>query len=280
MAPALPFKMRRDSALPLGNSMNTLPHIRTSMKEGTATYASHGCGNPIPSFAGQLNFRDALSKKVTRVPLTCHIVRIMNIRINIVRTLMTVSSKTVLPAAAQIGIFTSGGVPVRRTPIGLARLFFQICTTAAAEPLARAGLTPLQFGALVYLSREIGEPDIDQSGLAARLAIDRASTSALVDELEAMGLLERRVNSADRRARLLRLTSRGERLRARLHPEQIAAQMNVLASLTPREREVMISLLVRVIKSNSGLARPGAARRRRGFRAIGRRQEPSIIIDQ
>jgi DNA-binding MarR family transcriptional regulator len=179
---------------------------------------------------------------------------------------MKSSNNSAVAAPDQVGTFASGGVPMRRTPIGLARLFFQICTAAAADALAQAGLTPLQFGALVYLSRETGEPDIDQSGLAARLGIDRASTSALVDELEAMGLVERRVNSADRRARLLRLTSRGERLRARLHPGQIAAQMNVLASLKARERELMIDLLVRVIESNSGLVRPGAARRRRGFR--------------
>jgi DNA-binding MarR family transcriptional regulator len=179
---------------------------------------------------------------------------------------MKPSGNSSFPAPADIGTFSSGGAPVRRTPIGLARLFFQICTAAAAEPLAVTGLTPLQFGALVYLSRETGEPDIEQNGLAARLGIDRASTSALIDELEASGFVERRVNSADRRARLLRLTSRGEHLRARLHRGQIAAQMNVLASLEPRERKVLIDLLVRVIESNRGLARPGAARRRRGFR--------------
>jgi hypothetical protein len=55
-------------------------------------------------------------------------------------------------------------------------------------------------------------------------------------------------------------------LRDGLHPGQIAAQMNVLASLNPRERELMIDLLVRVVQSNRDLARPGAARRRRGFR--------------
>src|SRR5438552_3266871 len=109
---------------------------------------------------------------------------------------MKSSSNPAVPVPDQIGTFARGGVPVRRTPIALARLFFQICTTAAAEVLAPAGLTPLQFGALVYLSRKTGAPDIDQSGLATRLGIDRASTSALVDELEAMGLLERRVNSA------------------------------------------------------------------------------------
>jgi DNA-binding MarR family transcriptional regulator len=166
--------------------------------------------------------------------------------------------------------FVSGGVPVRRMPISLARRFIQICTAAIAETLAGANLTPMQFGGLVYLSRVTGEPDIDQNSLAARLGIDRASTSQLVDHLTAMGLVERRVNGADRRARLLRLTPRGERLRDRLHPTQMASQMRVLASLAPDERELLLDLLVRVVESNSALARPGAGRRK-----LGTRQSPS-----
>jgi DNA-binding MarR family transcriptional regulator len=109
-----------------------------------------------------------------------------------------------------------------------------------------------------------GEPDIDQNGLAARLGIDRARVSQLLDEIDAMGLVDRRVNGADRRARLLRLTPRGERLRARLQPASIASQMRVFASLTPHERELLLDLLVRVVESNSNLARSGAGGRKRG----------------
>jgi MarR family transcriptional regulator, lower aerobic nicotinate degradation pathway regulator len=156
--------------------------------------------------------------------------------------------------------------PVRRTPMSLARRFVQICTTATAETLAGENLTPTQFAILVYLSRETGEPDIDQIGLAERLGIDRARASQLADELEAMKLLERRVNGADRRARLLRLTPRGETLRARLHPTQIASQMRVLAVLPPRKRELLLDLLLCVVESNRALARPGSGRRKRGFR--------------
>ena len=163
------------------------------------------------------------------------------------------------PTPTEIGTFASGGVPVRQTPIGLARLFFQICTTAAAETLAKEDLTTPQFGALVYLSNVTGEPGMDQNGLAARLGIDRASTSQLVEELVAMGFVDRRVNGADRRARLLQLTPRGERLRARLHPAQIASQMRVLAPLAPHERKLLLDLLVRVVASNSNLARPAEA---------------------
>ena len=153
--------------------------------------------------------------------------------------------------------------PVRRVPMALARRFFQICTTATAEALTGRGLTPLQYAVLAYL---IGEPDIDQSGLAARLGIDRNTTSVLVDELEAKGLLTRRVNGADRRARLLRLTARGQKLHTRVQPLTFAGQQAILSVLASDEREILLDLLVRLIEGNRILARPGSGRRKRGSR--------------
>jgi len=172
--------------------------------------------------------------------------------------------------------FTTGGVPVRRVPISLARRFFQICTGAVAEGCSAEGLTPLQGGVLAYLNRSDGEPEIDQNGLAARLGIDRASTSQLVDELESRGLVERRVSDTDRRVRLLRLTATGEKLRSRIRPPTYESQMRVFAALSARERELLLDLLVRVIESNDSLARPGAGRRKRGYRdAVSKRVRPS-----
>jgi MarR family transcriptional regulator, lower aerobic nicotinate degradation pathway regulator len=121
----------------------------------------------------------------------------------------------------------------------------------------------LQYAVLAYL---IGEPDIDQSGLAARLGIDRNTTSVLVDELEAKGLLTRRVNGADRRARLLRLTPRGQKLHTRVYPLTFAGQQELLSVLAPDERDILLDLLVRVIEGNRVLARPGTGRRKRGSR--------------
>ena len=157
-----------------------------------------------------------------------------------------------------------GAPPVRRVPIALARRLFQICTTAAAESIADSGLTPLEYAVIAYLNKDVGEPDIDQNGLAARLGVDRNTTSLLVERLEAKGLLERRVAPADRRARLLRLTARGERLHARLYPITSAAQQRILDVLEPSHRELLLDLLVRVIDGNRSLARPGAGRRKRG----------------
>ncbi len=153
--------------------------------------------------------------------------------------------------------------PVRRIPAALARRFFQICNAAVAESVEEAGLTPLEFAVMAYVNSSDGEPDIDQSGLAARLGVDRNTTSLLVRSLESKELLEQRVSNVDRRARLVRLTPRGEKLVAKLHPKGLARQQQILDVLAPDERELFLDMLIRVIEANRDLARPGAGRRKR-----------------
>jgi DNA-binding MarR family transcriptional regulator len=154
--------------------------------------------------------------------------------------------------------------PVRRIPNALARRFFQICTTATAESVADADLAPLEFAVMAYASRDGGEPDLDQSRLAERLGVDRNNAGLLLERLEAKGLLERRINGRDRRARMVRLTPRGERLWQRLAPVAAAGQQRILAVLAPADREKLLDLLVQVIEGNWAMARPGAGRRKRG----------------
>jgi DNA-binding MarR family transcriptional regulator len=151
------------------------------------------------------------------------------------------------------------GVPIKRIATPLARRFSQICTAVLADMTAEADLSPLQYAALSYL---FDEPDIDQNGLAARLGVDRTSAGQLIDEMEAKGLVERRVNDADRRARLLRLSARGTKLRERLRPKAHLVQARLLSTLSPTERETLLELLVRIIEANESYARPGAGRRK------------------
>jgi hypothetical protein len=67
--------------------------------------------------------------------------------------------------------------------------------------------------------------------------IDRTSTSQLVDQLEAAGLVERHLNGADRRAWQLQLTARGRKLRQRLQPRMRAANARILEPLSSAEGE-------------------------------------------
>src|SRR5262249_37506330 len=99
---------------------------------------------------------------------------------------------------------------------------------------------------------------------AARIGIDRNNVGVILTELEGRGLVERRVDPDDQRARRLYLTPKGEKLLAQLRPRNLAANERVLAPLSPSERELFLNLLVRIIQANAIYARPGAGRRKRG----------------
>jgi DNA-binding MarR family transcriptional regulator len=154
-----------------------------------------------------------------------------------------------------------GSVPVTRFPGPLARRLNQICLTAMAEALRPLDLAPLHWSMLAYACNERG---IDQSGLAARVAVDRANAGILIDQLESRGLVERRVDPSDRRARQVVPTATGAALYKRLSSQIIALQHGILeAALTKSEANTLLDLLVRVIQANERRVRPGAGRRKR-----------------
>lgn len=161
-------------------------------------------------------------------------------------------------AAARTG---GAAQPTPRHPIALARRFFQITTAVTAEvhEHEKTGLRHLEFGVMVRLH---DTPGLDQNSLAEWMALDRTTISALVFRLEQQGLIERAVNDADRRARMLRLTAKGTALHDRVREKAQAAQARILSVLAPAERRSLIELLARVIEANHEYARPGAGRRR------------------
>src|ERR1700749_2562344 len=80
--------------------------------------------------------------------------------------------------------FSDGVAPVRRTLGALTRRVHQISMALTADSVAKADITPVQYGAMGCLNKQDGEPGLDQIGLAARLGVDRNSASLLVDDLE------------------------------------------------------------------------------------------------
>ena len=149
--------------------------------------------------------------------------------------------------------------PVHRHAAHLARRFQQICLGVLAEVLTPECLSPLQYAVIGSLD---DTPGIDQSRLAERIGIDPVSAHRLIEELEAAGLVERRVAAADRRARVLNLTRRGSALRRRLRPAMMATQDRILAPIAPDERTAFVALLTRIVEGNDSYARPGNGRRR------------------
>jgi DNA-binding MarR family transcriptional regulator len=94
------------------------------------------------------------------------------------------------------------------------------------------------------LIRELAQPQ-SQRELARRLHYDPSNITALADSLEERGLLERRPDRADRRFRLLGLTSAGERLRAALEIS-LSKPPAFLDRLTASEQKELLQLLGRL----------------------------------
>jgi DNA-binding MarR family transcriptional regulator len=85
-----------------------------------------------------------------------------------------------------------------------------------AQALAPVGLTHVQFVLLActwWLNEQGARPN--QVELAAQAGTDIKMTSQVVRSLERKGLLEREIDSADTRARRVRVTKQGARLAPR-----------------------------------------------------------------
>jgi DNA-binding MarR family transcriptional regulator len=146
-----------------------------------------------------------------------------------------------------------------RVPAHLARRFHQVCLGITAEVTERIGLTPVEYAMIAALE---DAPVIDQGSLAARLGIDAVSAHHLIHRLGAAGYIERRVNPKDRRARILRLTTRGQALRDRLRADARASQERILEPLAQKERTLFLDMLTRLVEAHEAYARPGNGRRR------------------
>lgn len=140
----------------------------------------------------------------------------------------------------------------------LVRRLHQQSTQVFQARMQDAGveLTSVQFAALDVIERQ---PGIDQASLAATISFDRATMGGVVDRLEAKGLLRREVSAQDRRARLLHLTPEGARLLAASRPLVEALQADILAPLTPAERQSFVALARKAL----GLGEERRARRAR-----------------
>lgn len=122
----------------------------------------------------------------------------------------------------------------------------QLRLAELAEPLYEPlGVTGRQLALLTLFGD--GPAQSQQDG-AARLGVDRTTMVALVDELEAKGLVRREVAPGDRRKRLVTLTADGERVRAAGEDVTRRAEALLLAPLPGDDAERLRAALQRVVR--------------------------------
>jgi DNA-binding MarR family transcriptional regulator len=96
------------------------------------------------------------------------------------------------------------------------------------------------------LASAAGDQPGTQLALAQQLGVDRTVMTYLLDDLERAGLVERRPDPADRRARRVVATDRGTKLLTELHERLKQAEERLLTPLEERDRASFRWLLQRL----------------------------------
>lgn len=113
--------------------------------------------------------------------------------------------------------------------------------TAAELPVLRAhGLTMWAYVVLLALGEA---PVRTQSALAQSIGADKTRIIGVLDGLQERGLIERRPDPADRRARLLSLTAEGRRLRDSAQAGIRQREDRLLARLPDDDRAAFLRAL-------------------------------------
>jgi DNA-binding MarR family transcriptional regulator len=146
--------------------------------------------------------------------------------------------------------------PEESTAEGLLRAAEEIARAFELHAQGRFGLSRTRLGLLLLLEGST-EPGGHRAGeIAERLGLTRPSVTALLDGLESDGLVTRRTDPTDRRARRVLLTTKG-RARARaarpVHVRRLAA---LTRALSEEERERLAELLDKVRADLGALSGP------------------------
>jgi MarR family transcriptional regulator, lower aerobic nicotinate degradation pathway regulator len=112
------------------------------------------------------------------------------------------------------------------------------------ERLATAGARGYHFRLLAALE-EFGPSS--QASLGRRTGLDRSDVAVAVNELTGQKLAERAPDQADRRRNIITITAEGRTRLQRLNALLSGAQDELLAPLSPGERQALAGMLTRVL---------------------------------
>ena len=121
----------------------------------------------------------------------------------------------------------------------------------------QGGLTASKWRPLYWLGR-LGD-GVRQKDLAAALSIEGPSLVRLLDDLESHGLIERREDSADRRAKTIHLTENGRDAYRRLKEISGEFAARLLVDISDEEFHICIDVLDRVEARLNAAAKAEAA---------------------
>jgi DNA-binding MarR family transcriptional regulator len=115
--------------------------------------------------------------------------------------------------------------------------------TAYDQLMKPRGVTRAQWWVLAHLSRNDG---MMQTQLADALDVGKASLGTLIERLEASGLIERREDPIDKRAKRVYMARAGQQLLKQMTQEENRFNERILRDLSWEDRELMIQRLTQI----------------------------------
>ncbi len=117
---------------------------------------------------------------------------------------------------------------------------FRSVETHAHRHIASLDMCLSDFAVLEVL---LHKGPVNVQELGAKVMLTSGSMTAALDRLERRGLIERKEDSKDRRARLVRLTKTGLALIQEAFEDHKQAMERAVAGVEAKDREVLIALL-------------------------------------
>jgi DNA-binding MarR family transcriptional regulator len=108
---------------------------------------------------------------------------------------------------------------------------------AELPALARHGVTMWGY---VVLNALHDAPESTQAALADKIGADKTRIIATLNDLQAAGLITRELDPADRRARLLSITTAGNRVRRRVQSDIQRNEERLLGELPAADRRAFL----------------------------------------
>lgn len=123
------------------------------------------------------------------------------------------------------------------------------------EELRALGQSQARWGALYWIS--IFGDTVNQTELADRIGVEQPTLGRVLKDLEREGLIER-VVAADRRAKVIRLTSAAKPLMREINRIQESVRARLLDGIDPQDLTVCVSVFAQIL-ANFEKRRSGAA---------------------
>lgn len=134
----------------------------------------------------------------------------------------------------------------------LVRRMWQIHIAMFLQETKGSGMTPLQFSILLVLQKD---PDLEQVELAYRIGIDRSNLSEILSRMVGGGLVKCSPSQQDRRAKVARVTAKGQQLIRKLSDQMTRSHDLLLEDLSVQERTQFMKLMKKVVAAKNEFGR-------------------------